>query len=386
MTDSSDPLHAPRGDSLPPPPPPPPAGVRGLDGLDVVDVRDEAGDADEPVLALFGDPAAAEPVPARAAAPARAARPTAAAPDRPRATARAAERPAAADAPSGIERPTSGPPALSPRLIMIGVVAVLVVGFGAFLLLRTPSDSTTATVATGDVVKASFGAGTASALGSTDSGGAWQAVTGTWGVEAGQAKLASPDGVHPRNVAVVDIGRGDGYVAAKAASVQPGWGLVFRFQDKDNYSVLVAAPDFASYAFSKVAAGKVTAMGKPIGPLANVDGTIVRVDFQGPVITLSINGKPQLTVNDPSFQPATKVGMLVDTSASNAKAKLSQFDDFEAQANATGATISTAPVRAAGGPTSAAQGPDATNEVPANPTTTKVKAAAPTTAADTSPG
>lgn len=350
MTDS-------RGDALPPPPPPPPDGVDGV----------EAAPA-----ALFGEPA-----PTVVSEPARA-------PAATKTATRTAERPAPSDAPAGIERPTSGPPALSTRTIMVGVVAVLVVGFGAFLLLRTPSDSTTATVASGEVIKASFATGAASALGSTDGGGSWQAVTGTWGVEAGQAKLASPDAVNPRNVAVVDIGRGDGFVSAKAAKVQPGWGLVFRFQDKDNYTVLVAAPDFASYAFSKVAAGKVTAIGKPIGPVANVDGTIVRVDFQGPVITLSINGKPQLTVNDPKFQPATKVGMLIDTSASAAKAKLSQFDDFEAQANDAGTTIPTAAPKPAGGPTTAAPGPDATNEAPANPTTSKAKAATPTTAA-TSP-
>lgn len=345
MTDSSDPLHAAH----------PPAG-------------------------LFGDPT---PAVGTTTSPEPGAVRTAAAPARPSAAPSAGGR-GASDAPTGIERPPSGQVAVSPRVIMIGVVAVLVVGFGAFLLLRAPSDSTTTTVAAGDVVKASFSTGTASALGSPESGGTWQPVTGTWGVDAGEAKLVTADGVHPRNVAVTDLGRGDGYVSAKAASMQPGWGLVFRFQDKDNYTALVAAPDFASYAFSKVEAGKVTAIGKPMGPAVNVDGTVVRVDFQGPVITLSVGGKPKLTVNDPKFQPATKVGMLVDTSASPAKAKLSRFDDFEAQANDKAITIPTAPARPTAGPT-----PTTTiaGESPANPTTSKApaKSAPPSTAAPKAP-
>ena len=68
--------------------------------------------------------------------------------------------------------------------------------------------------------------------------GPWTAVTGTFDIQANRANCTAPLGAGNQAIAVIDSGIGDGIVALDAVVEAAGTeflGIVFRFQDIDNY-------------------------------------------------------------------------------------------------------------------------------------------------------
>ncbi len=112
-------------------------------------------------------------------------------------------------------------------------------------------------------------------------------------------------------------------MSAQATKLTQGWGLIFRYKGAYNYWMLTATPKFGTYNLVKVENGKVLP-GYNSGLAKQESGTIVRVEFQGPNISLFVNNQPVKTISDPSNAGGTKVGMVAAELAGR-EAQWSQF-------------------------------------------------------------
>jgi hypothetical protein len=173
-------------------------------------------------------------------------------------------------------------------------------------------------------------------LGKTPGGEDWQSVLGTWGVKDRQAYVSQKNS-GPRNIAVIDLGQGDGSVSAKAAKMTPGWGLVFRYRGNNAYWAIEAinlSPDKPTSGFKllKFENGTPTNIQGANCIKQLSDGSEVRVEFAGPVISVLVDGKAICTVNDPYLQAQTKVGLFV-TEQGVATARWSDFVATKGLAN-----------------------------------------------------
>jgi hypothetical protein len=170
-------------------------------------------------------------------------------------------------------------------------------------------------------------------LGATESGQPWEAVSGVWGISGNEAVLVEPNENGVRSLAVVDLGSPDGTVTATAATIEQGWGLVFRYQGPFNYWYLTAAPDFATYNLARVVDGEVQALGA-VGLAEVEDGTEVRVRLEGATIEIAVNGTVVKSITDTTLLSATQAGLL----ASGEAARGATWDDFEATPTAASAS------------------------------------------------
>ena len=78
-------------------------------------------------------------------------------------------------------------------------------------------------------------------LGVTGTGQPWESVSGTWGVGDDRALSGGGSGDEPL-LAVVPEGTGDGLTEVTMIAVEEGAGLVFRYQDPENYWSVTANP------------------------------------------------------------------------------------------------------------------------------------------------
>jgi hypothetical protein len=140
----------------------------------------------------------------------------------------------------------------------------------------------------------------ASGLGTTETGQPWETPTpGTWATRDGEAYVVDPNPNRAgRTMALVDLKSDNGSVTATISGSAAGWGLVFRYRGPAEFWTLTAAPRFASYNITHVSGGRATAVDKvPMGRQSA--GTVVTVEFQGPSITVLIDGRPAKTLTDP---------------------------------------------------------------------------------------
>ena len=208
------------------------------------------------------------------------------------------------------------------KLLLGIVVALVVVAVLAMSLFGSSSDDQTAetTDTTADPladvpsIRDDFTRpDNSSSLGKTSTGEDWEAALGTWGIASDQAYVAQKN-PGPRNMALVDLGQGDGSVAATASTMVNGWGLVFRYRGPNAYWYIQSTPlgdkDYAGFNLFKMEDGV------PTNLRANCikqleDGSRVQVQFSGGLITVFVDDQPICTVNDTWLQAQTKVGMFV---------------------------------------------------------------------------
>jgi hypothetical protein len=195
---------------------------------------------------------------------------------------------------------------------------------------------------------------TAAGLGTTDTGQPWEVATpGAWSTESGEAFVAEPNPTPGgRTMALVPLGSDNGEVGATISRSATGWGLVFRYRGPNEFWVLTCSPKFASYNLQHVSGGKASAVDK-VSMARQAPGTKVLVRFQGPQITIEVDGKPVKTVNDPAGgNGGYKVGMvLADGSATDAR-----WRDFEARRLALSADPRTRTTAARAATTSTTEG------------------------------
>lgn len=200
--------------------------------------------------------------------------------------------------------------------------AVTAIGLAGFVLLPAASSPTVPTVPTGPgatvtvadeaglLVTDTFDGddGTAGQRGGL--GPDWTTVSGQWILADGVVALVA--GAEQRGapaMVVTQLESADGWVAADAAAMAAGWGLVYRFEDQANYSYVVAYPPYASYRLARVTGGVEESLAVE-APLRTRDGVVVRVDFIGPDVTLFVDGSAVLTAIDDGPHVGTAVGLL----------------------------------------------------------------------------
>lgn len=144
-------------------------------------------------------------------------------------------------------------------------------------------------------------------LGKAESGQAWRSVQGTWGVQAGAARLVRGAALK-RDLVVADMGASDGFVQVTQKVSAAGAGLVFRYRNEFNYWVVRAAPRFATWTVEKIVAGKAVPLGN-LGATPANDGTTVSVSLQGSQIDLFVDGFRRRTISDADLERETFVGL-----------------------------------------------------------------------------
>jgi hypothetical protein len=180
-------------------------------------------------------------------------------------------------------------------------------------------DSATITAAPG-VIDTFHRANSAVTLGNADSGQAWDPRTGTWGRISNTAYspvtgTGQPDGA--KSIAVIDSTLADCTVQATLATFG-GFaydaGIVFRYQDDNNFWILVS---YDTWKVFKVVAGSPTLVTYD-GPAA-ANGQIPQVILSGNTITPSVSGVAVGSpITDSFCATATKHGLLTNTSTFSA--------------------------------------------------------------------
>ena len=262
------------------------------------------------------------------------------------------------------------------KLLLGIVVALVVVAVLAMTLFGSSSDN--GNVASGDTdttvdnlanvpaIRDDFTRpDNSSTLGKASTGEDWDAALGTWGISSNQAYVAQKN-TGPRNIALVDLGQGDGSVGATASKMVNGWGLAFRYRGPNAYWYIASTPlgDKQTAGFNVF---KVTD-GVPENVKANCikqlqDDSKVRVEFSGALITVFVDDKPVCTVNDNYLQAQTKVGLFVaEQGVADAR-----WSSFVATKGLAGPPVTAKPFTP---PTSAGGGSSTTAPAPSAPSTT----------------
>ncbi len=214
---------------------------------------------------------------------------------------------------------------LSWKLLVAVAVVLAVVAVGAWVLVGGSKKDETAT-RTGTsaplaqelpAVRDDFDRpDNGTTLGKTTTGEDWVAVSGTWGVKERQAYVAAKNTSGPRNMAVVDLGSGDGSVQAKASKLVDGWGLVFRYRGPNAWWAIKAVPKVGTFNIVKFQNGEEVRVDNS-GLTKLTDAMTVRVEFVGQSITVFLDGNPVRTVNDPYLvNDGTQAGLFADGPAS----------------------------------------------------------------------
>lgn len=146
-----------------------------------------------------------------------------------------------------------------------------------------------------------------SALGDSGTGQPWEAVAGTWGIEANAAvtRGGSPDSP---NMAVVPDGTGDGLTEVTMTTMEDGAGLVFRYLDADNYWSVTANPGVGTWSVTRVIDGDAQLAGEVAGPTA--DGTTVSVTQDGSVVRILLEGDEYLVITDAALGEQLQGGII----------------------------------------------------------------------------
>jgi hypothetical protein len=153
-------------------------------------------------------------------------------------------------------------------------------------------------------------ADSATSLGTADTGGAWTALSGTWGISSNQAyKPAGTTGI-----AYIDSGKADCKIQVDHSTVSGvNGGLAFRIVDASNYWLA------SGNQLWKVQSGSFIAQGGTY--LSFTNGQTMQVVLNGSLITVLKNGVAVATAVDSFQSTATKHGLRTDNTTA-------RFDNF----------------------------------------------------------
>lgn len=161
-------------------------------------------------------------------------------------------------------------------------------------------------------------ANSAVSLGTADSGQAWSALSGTWGITSNQGYCAVSGGTN-ENAAVVESGIANGVVRVTMATSASSR-VVFRRTDVDNGFI---ADIFATSAtLYRHEAGSYTELDTNLALTVN-DGDIFEAVLRGPAISILQNGTEVLSATSTFNQTATKHGIGASGATLTAR-----FDNF----------------------------------------------------------
>lgn len=141
-------------------------------------------------------------------------------------------------------------------------------------------------------------------LGNTNTGQAWQALRGTWGISNNQAYIVTgASGL--QIIAVVDINTPNCNVSVKFSKVSSETRLVFRVKDADNYITLRSVSN--GYSLRRY----VNRAGTELAFWATTpkDGDVIEVKLSNNDITVYINGNQRMDISDTYNNTETKHGL-----------------------------------------------------------------------------
>jgi hypothetical protein len=164
-----------------------------------------------------------------------------------------------------------------------------------------------------------------SSVGVATNGDSWDAVDSTWGIAGGQLAVAEPAAGDANGFVLLDMGSGDGTVAATNVVVRGGSGLVFRYTSPTDYWVAVPAPDYGTWVVQHRRDGE-TPVSENVGLASTADGAQVRVDLDGDRVTVQAGGSEPLVIQDDGGQDASVVGVVAGGYGSNG----ARWDNFYA--------------------------------------------------------
>lgn len=159
------------------------------------------------------------------------------------------------------------------------------------------------------------------ALGNTDTGNAWEIVSGDWGI-SGNAAYTSVASAST-SLAVVESGVSDGElsVTISAGITNARNRLIFRYTNVDNFLYVVTTT--TGYALSKRQAGSISTIGNY--DITLVNGDVLKVVMRGSSIKLYINGLLGIDATNTFNTTATMHGLGIYNST------LARFDNFKVE-------------------------------------------------------
>jgi hypothetical protein len=111
---------------------------------------------------------------------------------------------------------------------------------------------------------------------------------------------------------------------AVAGKKDQGGGVVWRYQDNDNYYICRMNPLEDNFRVYKVVAGKRTQLESADVKLASGEWHTIKIEMEGDKIRCFLDGKKYLDATDSTFKEAGKVGLWSKADAQT------HFDDFKA--------------------------------------------------------
>jgi hypothetical protein len=136
---------------------------------------------------------------------------------------------------------------------------------------------------------------------------AWRVEGGSYSARGG-ALTGAPTGAGPA-VATVDVGSPPRTVSATYVHVSGGSGLVFRYKDNQNYWSIVAVPEYGTWNVNKIVGGRPTFVANTGNNLDSDSGGI-GVVLAADTISVLVDGKPSMRVDDKTGVTATRFGLL----------------------------------------------------------------------------
>lgn len=170
------------------------------------------------------------------------------------------------------------------------------------------------------VVSDSFNRADAASLGSADTGQAWTAHVGTWGITSNRAsnQSAAPS----IETASVNAGIADGEVEVTLAVLGGVPGVVARLTDGSNFLVFLSTG--TEVRLWKVVAGAFTLLGS--FTVAVAAGDVLKVRLSGSDVRAYHNGVERIAVTETHNQAATRHGLYADAS------NVARWEDFTVRA------------------------------------------------------
>jgi hypothetical protein len=185
--------------------------------------------------------------------------------------------------------------------VLLGTLGVLTVAGVAVGMVTRPAT---------DVVLDRFD----ESFGRTLTGQSWAVEAGDWQVRDGElAAERSPerevggDDVAPGALATIDPGRADGELTVRMPNASKGSGVVFRYQDPENYWAVVAEPVRNQWWVERIVDGVAQNVYNLWGePAVNAR---VRVTLAGHRLLVAV-GNRRIELFDPAPTPATAFGVV----------------------------------------------------------------------------
>lgn len=131
----------------------------------------------------------------------------------------------------------------------------------------------------------------------------------SWQTQSGRFEIRNGVLVADEAPAVATIA-GTGPISSIAATfeaVNPGTGLVVRYQDAENYWALTAAPDFGTWVLDRIVDGATSR----VASTGYSGGDTVEVVLVGSTIQLWVEGLLRATVRDGALADSTTAGLII---------------------------------------------------------------------------